>query len=301
MVRQQMSTALGGKRGMLEAAIPGLLFTAIWLPTKDLRLALVVSLVSAGVALAVRLVQRSTLQYVLNAVFSIGIGFVFVRLAASSGGSEDDQALAFFLPGILYSLAYTILLFGSVIVRWPAVGFMLGSVTGDPTAWHQEPPGREALRPPHPPPRRPWRRRRPPPGPRLVLGWQDAIGTGTAVAVIAGLRYGLGWPLRIAVLVGHGLAPRPQRHPPRVRHRRRLTPSTTPVEEVAQRPSRDHPHVGRGGRAAIRHETVSTAGHGPRLRVAARVSGRVSASRTSLRSPAARRPSGGLDPEPLPA
>lgn len=198
MVRQQMSTALGGKRGMLEAAIPGLLFTAIWLPTKDLRLALIISLVSAGAALVVRLVQRSTLQYVLNAVFSIGIGFVFVRLAASSGGSEDDQALAFFLPGILYSLAYTILLFGSVVVRWPAVGFMLGSVTGDPTAWHKEPqvvklcgrltlllgaPGAVgvALQ-----------------GPVWVLGWQDAIGTGTAVAIIAGLRYGLGWPLRIA-------------------------------------------------------------------------------------------------------
>ena len=145
-----------------------------------------------------RLLEKSSLQYVLNAVFSIGIGYVFVRLAASSGGSEDEQALAFFLPGILYSLAYTILLFGSVLVRWPAVGFMLGGVTGDPTAWHDQPqvvklcgrltlllgaPGAVgvALQ-----------------GPVWVLGWQDAIGTGTAVAIIAGLRYGLGWPLRIA-------------------------------------------------------------------------------------------------------
>ncbi len=198
MVRQQMSTALGGKRGMLEAAIPGLLFTAIWLPTKDVRLALIVSLAAAGAALVLRLLQRSSLQYVLNAVFSIGIGYVFVRLAANSGGSEDEQALAFFLPGILYSLAYTIVLFGSVLVRWPAVGFMLGSVTGDPTAWRADPqvvklcgrltlllggPGAVgvALQ-----------------GPVWVLGWQDVIGTGTAVAVIAGLRYGLGWPLRIA-------------------------------------------------------------------------------------------------------
>ena len=30
------------------------------------------------------------------------------------------------------------------------------------------------------------------------LGWRDVIDTGTAVAIIAGLRYGLGWPLRIA-------------------------------------------------------------------------------------------------------
>jgi hypothetical protein len=198
MVRQQMATALGGRRGMVEAALPGLLFTAVWLPTKDLRLALVVSLAVAGLELAARLVQRSTVQFVLNAVFSIGIGYLFVRIAASSGGSEDDQALAFFLPGILYSLGYTIVLFGSVVARWPAVGFMLGSVTGDPTAWHDDQqvvrlcsrltlllgaPGAVgvALQ-----------------GPVWVLGWQDVIGTGTAVAIIAGLRYGLGWPLRIA-------------------------------------------------------------------------------------------------------
>ena len=198
MVRQQMSRALGGRRGMVEAAIPGLLFTAVWLPTKDVGLALVLSLAAAAVALVLRLLQRSTLQYVLNAVFSIGIGYLFVRLSERSGGSADDQALAFFLPGILYSLAYTILLFGSVLARWPAVGFMLGSVTGDPTAWHDDPqvvrlcgrltvllgaPGAVgvALQ-----------------GPVWVLGHQDVIGAGTAVAIIAGLRYGLGWPLRIA-------------------------------------------------------------------------------------------------------
>ncbi|WP_262347391.1 DUF3159 domain-containing protein [Nocardioides dongxiaopingii] len=197
MVRQQMSRALGGRRGMLEAGVPGILFTAVWLPTKDLTLALVVSLAAAGVALVLRLLQRSTLQFVLNAVFSIGIGWVFVRIAASSGGSESDQALAFFLPGILYSLGYTILLFGSVLARWPAVGFMLGSVTGDPTAWHADrqvvrlcsrltlllgAPGAIGVLLQ---------------GPVWLLGSRDVIEADTAVAIIAGLRYGLGWPLRI--------------------------------------------------------------------------------------------------------
>ena len=58
--------------------------------------------------LAARLVQRSTPQFVLNALFGIGIGWLFVRLAASRGGSEDDQALAYFLPGILYNSGYTV-------------------------------------------------------------------------------------------------------------------------------------------------------------------------------------------------
>lgn len=198
MVRAQMSTALGGRRGMIEAGVPGVLFTAIWLPTKDLRLALILSLVAAGIALAVRLAQRSSVQYVMNAVFSIGIGWIFVRIAASSGGSESDQALAFFLPGIIYSLVYTVLLGASCLASWPLVGFMLGSVTGDPTAWHDD---RQVVRLCT---RLTWLLAAPGAvgvllqGPVWFLGWRDIIDPDVAVGVIAFLRYGLGWPLRIA-------------------------------------------------------------------------------------------------------
>lgn len=198
MVRHQMSRALGGRRGIIEAAIPGILFTIVWLTTKDLRLALTIGLASAGVALAVRLMQRSTLQYVLNAVFSIGLGWVFVRIAASTGGSESEQALAFFLPGILYSLVYTVLLAGSCLSGWPVVGFMLGSVTGDPTAWHAD---RQVVRLCS---RLTWLLLLPGAvgvalqGPVWLLGWSDTIDTDVAVGLLAGLRYGLGWPLRIA-------------------------------------------------------------------------------------------------------
>lgn len=198
LVRKQMATALGGRRGMIEAAVPGLLFTAVWLPTKDLRLALILSLVAAGIAAVVRLVQRSSLQYVGNAIFSVGIGWLFARIAAGSGGSASDQALAFFLPGIIYSGVYTIVLAGSCLSGWPLIGFMVGSVTGDPTAWHADkqivrlctrltwvlggPGGIGVLLQ----------------GPVWLLGWRDVIEADTAVAIIAALRYGLGWPLRIA-------------------------------------------------------------------------------------------------------
>ena len=95
MVRAQMATSLGGKRGIIEAAIPGFLFTILWLVTKDLRLALIVGGAGVGIALVVRLVQRSTVQYVFNAAFSIAIGFVFIRIAANAGGDASHQALAY--------------------------------------------------------------------------------------------------------------------------------------------------------------------------------------------------------------
>ena len=138
VVRAQISKALGGKRGMVEAAVPTIVFTAVWLTTKELRYALTSSIAIAVVLLVVRLVQRSTVQFVVNALFGIGIGWLFITISARRGGSEDDQALAYFLPGIIYNSAYTIVLALTCLIGWPLVGFMVGSVTGDPTAWHRD-------------------------------------------------------------------------------------------------------------------------------------------------------------------
>ena len=198
MVRAQMATALGGRRGMVEAAIPGVLFTVIWLFTKDLRLSLVVGGTGVVGALVVRLVQRGTVQYVFNAAFSIGIGYLFVRLAAHWGGTESEQALAYFAPGIIFSLVYSILLIGSIVAGWPMIGFMLGSVTGDPTAWHAD---KQVVRLCS---RLTWVLLAPGAigvilqGPVWLLGWSGAMDADTAVLVIGILRLGLGWALRLA-------------------------------------------------------------------------------------------------------
>ena len=87
VVRGQLAKALGGRRGMVEAAVPTIVFTALWLTTRELQVALGVSVGVAVLLLVVRLVQRSTVQFVVNALFGIGIGWFFVRLAASRGGS----------------------------------------------------------------------------------------------------------------------------------------------------------------------------------------------------------------------
>lgn len=198
LVRAQMAESLGGRRGIIEAAIPGVLFTVIWLVTKDIQLALVVGGLGVGIALVARLVQRSTVQYVFNAAFSIAIGYVFTRIAASAGGNASDQALAYFLPGILISLGYTILLGASCLLRWPAVGFMVGSVSGDPLAWHDDPQVVKLCT------RLTWVFLAPGAvgvllqGPVWLLGWTGTIDKDTAVLIVSVLRLGLGWALRIA-------------------------------------------------------------------------------------------------------
>jgi hypothetical protein len=130
LVRAQLSKALGGVRGIVEGAVPTLGFTVSWITTHELKLSLAISVGLAVVLLLVRIVQRSTVQFVFNSLFGIGIAAVF---ALRSGRAEDA-----FLPGLIYNTAYAVFLSLSALLRWPLVGFMIGAVTGDPTGWRQD-------------------------------------------------------------------------------------------------------------------------------------------------------------------
>lgn len=200
VVRAQMAKALGGRRGMIEAAVPTIIFTVLWLTLRDLHLALGVSIGAAVLLLVVRLVQRSTVQFVLNALFGIGIGWLFVSLSARQGGSADDQALAYFLPGILYNGVYTVLLAFTCLIGWPLVGFMVGSVTGDPTAWHQD---KQVVRLCA---KLTWLLAVPclirvlVQAPIWIAGKTGAWHADSAVAALGILKIAMGWPLQLAAL-----------------------------------------------------------------------------------------------------
>ncbi len=138
VVRQQLSKSLGGRRGMLEAAAPTITFTLTFVTTKDVRLAIGLSVTIALVLLVVRLVQRSSVQFVVNALVGIGVGCLFVWLGGRNGGDESQQALAYFVPGIIYNSVYAALMVLSILTRTPAVGLMVGAVSEDPLAWRKD-------------------------------------------------------------------------------------------------------------------------------------------------------------------
>ena len=62
LVRHQLGQALGGRRGMIEAAVPTLTFTVVWLVGRNLNLAVGASVGVAAVELAARLIQRQTVK-----------------------------------------------------------------------------------------------------------------------------------------------------------------------------------------------------------------------------------------------
>lgn len=130
LVRAQLSKALGGKRGIIESAVPTVAFTISWITSRDLQISLIISIGLAVALLLLRIVQRSSTQFVFNALIGIGIAAAF---ALRSGEAKDV-----FLPGILYNGAYAGVLVFTILIGWPLVGFLVGSVTGDLTEWRKD-------------------------------------------------------------------------------------------------------------------------------------------------------------------
>lgn len=199
-MRNQLAKALGGRRGMLEAAVPTAAFTVLFLTTHELKLAVLVSVGSALVLLAARIAAKSTTQFVLNSLFGIGIGAFFAWRSARGGGDANDQALAYFLPGILYNLVYSVLMVFSIVVRWPLLGFLVGSVTGDPTAWRADKAILKLCS------RLTWLLVLPcvirvvVQGPIYLAGRNEWWDEESAVAALGVAKLGMGWPLQIAAL-----------------------------------------------------------------------------------------------------
>ncbi len=187
---------------MVEAAVPTIIFTVTFITTKELKPALIVSVASALVLLSVRLVQRSNVQFVLNSLFGIAIGAVFAWRSARSGGDATDQALAYFLPGLIINTGYAVGISLTILFRWPIMGFMVGSVAGDPTAWHRD---RQVVRLCS---NLSWLLvvpcviRLAVQLPVYAAGRSGAADPDAAVAVLGIAKIAMGWPLQLAALAG---------------------------------------------------------------------------------------------------
>jgi Protein of unknown function (DUF3159) len=119
LIRERLSSALGGARGSFETALPTVAFVVAWSWRHDVTVAVGASVAIVLLLLVVRLATRQTPRYVLTALFATAVAAFF---ALRSGKAE-----AAFLPGILLSAGYGFGSLLSVLVRWPVVGFMVAA------------------------------------------------------------------------------------------------------------------------------------------------------------------------------
>ncbi|HZL75821.1 MAG TPA: DUF3159 domain-containing protein [Propionibacteriaceae bacterium] len=130
-VRHQLGESLGGARGMLESALPFVAFTIAWVIGRELYPAIGAAVGTALLLAAIRLVQRQSIKYVVQAVIPTAVA---VLIATRTGRAQD-----IFLPGIVYNGALAVVSLASVAIRKPLVGFIIGAAVGDPTGWAKDP------------------------------------------------------------------------------------------------------------------------------------------------------------------
>ena len=145
-----VSQALGGPRGVAEAALPSLVFVVVISLVQDLRTAVYSALGAAALFAVLRLLTRSSPSQALS-------GFLGVAVCALVA-SRTGQARDFFALGLLVNIVYAAVYVVSTLrtpafslplgrgrrVRvargpWPVLGLVLGLLTDERLAWKDDP------------------------------------------------------------------------------------------------------------------------------------------------------------------
>ena len=129
--KELLNKAIGGWRGLIDSALPSMLFILIFVFQKNLNNALIASLVLGGVLLVIRLFERKSLTQVFSGFLGLSIS-VFLTW-------RTKDASNFFLTGIVTNGIYGFFLLISVLIRKPLIGYLVGSLVGDTSGWLKHP------------------------------------------------------------------------------------------------------------------------------------------------------------------
>ena len=129
--KELLNKAIGGWRGLIDSALPSMLFIVIFVFQKNLNNALIASLALGAVLLVIRLIERKSLTQVFSGFLGLSVS-VFLTW-------RTKDASNFFLTGIVTNAVYGFFLLISVLIRKPLIGYLVGSLVGDTTGWLKHP------------------------------------------------------------------------------------------------------------------------------------------------------------------
>jgi hypothetical protein len=126
---QDIWSAVGGVRGLLESIVPGLTFLTVFSLTGNLAWSVLTPLGMAVLFLLARLVAKSTVQPALIGLAGIAAS---ASVALWSGRPEDNFVLGLWVNGI----GFTVML-ASIVVGRPLIGVVSGLLVSDPV-WRKD-------------------------------------------------------------------------------------------------------------------------------------------------------------------
>jgi hypothetical protein len=181
--------ALGGRRGLVDGAVPPVVFVAVNAVAEltglahALYVAVAASVATATVVLAHRARRGESLTAGLRGLAGLAVA---VGLAAWTGQARD-----FFLPGIYVDAAYGVAFAASAAVGRPLVGYLYATLLRAGPAWRRDRRLRRVLV-------------------AATYGWSLVFGIRAAVQaafyrsdqaeLLALAKLALGWPLTVAAI-----------------------------------------------------------------------------------------------------
>lgn len=122
--------AVGGWFGIVEAILPSMVFV-ILLALFNQTVIAVVSAVSVSAAfLLIQIIRKKPITQAIAGAVGIAIS-AFLPLR------EGGQAADYFIQGFITNSIYLAVLVLSVLVRWPAIGVLVGIFLGDGNSWRR--------------------------------------------------------------------------------------------------------------------------------------------------------------------
>jgi hypothetical protein len=127
-----LADAIGGPWGALETSLPAVAYITVYTASgQSTDTAAGVAVGLALVLTVIRLARRESPRHALGGL----VGVAFAAFIATRSGRAED----FFLPGLLANAAYAALFLGSIAVRRPLVGYIVGQLDGEGSAWRGDP------------------------------------------------------------------------------------------------------------------------------------------------------------------
>jgi uncharacterized membrane protein len=135
VTKEAFFEAFGGVRGMVETTVPGLVFILSYTITRDIHVSAITALGLSVLMTVARLIRRDTAKHAFSGVFGVAIGAVFAMM---SGDARN-----FYLPGMLYTLAFGLAYVVTSALGFPLLGLILGPVFKENLSWRTRNPGRK--------------------------------------------------------------------------------------------------------------------------------------------------------------
>lgn len=123
-------SAVGGWRTVAEGVASRVLFLVVYLMTGQVLMSALITVGGVFVLAVVRLCTN-------RKAWQPAIGLLVVGVSALLAGTTG-QAVDFYLTTVLVQAAATVLFLLSMLVRWPVIGLVMGTVRGERLDWRRD-------------------------------------------------------------------------------------------------------------------------------------------------------------------